>query len=234
MARGQQLSQLLQQLQAEVGLSLAPNTGLSTTDHRIQLLNRWQARLYAAFDWDFAFVKRDVAVAVRDRLLQFPADLELERIDVSSIATGTANNDWRELGYGIGEAQYRLTDENAIGCPQRWAPAEGGKFEIWPSADGPYRVRFRGAAQLQKMVNSSDRAVLDDTLIVLHAASEVLKRQKAPDWEDKLREAQMHFTRLRSMLGGNKRRSFVSGGGVSGLIGDRPRPLVPGLDYIAS
>jgi hypothetical protein len=93
-------------------------------------------------------------------------------------------------------------------------------------------MRFRGLKVLPLMVNNADRAVLDDTLIVLYAASELMKRQKLPDWEDKQREAQMHFTRLRSFSGGNKRGSIVMGGGITGLIGDaQPRP-VRGLDYM--
>lgn len=234
MARGRQLSQLLDQLQAEAGMSLLPASATSSKDHRIQILNRVQDRLYKAFDWDFAFVKRDVPTVPGDRYLNLPADIELERINYVRISSGTAGNDWRPMGYGIGEANYRVTAEGTNGCPQSWAPSEDNKFEIWPAADAAYRVRFRGVKVLPLMVNPSDRAVLDDTLIVLFAASELMKRQKLLDWEDKLREGQLHFTRLRSMNGANKREPFVMGGGQTGLLGDAQRPLVPGLDYIAS
>ena len=232
MARGRQLSQLLNALQAEVGLSLLPASATSSIDHRVQLLNRVQARLYAAFDWDFAFVKRDVPVVAGARFLAYPADLDYERIQWAAISPGTDSSDWCELGYGVGEGAYRQIAEGTQGNPRRWAPHEGEDFELWPVADGPYRVRFRGAKNLALMVNPSDRAVLDDTLIVLHAASEMLKRAKLGDWEDKAREAQLHFTRLRGQVGGNKRSPFVSGGGVSGLMGDTPARPVRGLDYI--
>jgi hypothetical protein len=232
MARGRQLSQLLDALQAEAGMSLLPASATSSKDHRIQLLNRVQDRLYKAFDWDFAFVKRDVAVTAGNRILNLPTDLELERINEAWISNGPDGNDWRPLGFGIGEAQYRSIQENERGMPQTWSPAEDDKFEIWPSADASYRVRFRGAKRLPLMVNPSDRAVLDDTLIVLFAASEMMKRQKLLDSEDKLREATLHFTRLRAMNGGTKRSPFVMGGGTSGLVGDAHRRPVQGLDYI--
>ena len=136
------------------------------------------------------------------------------------------------LGYGITEREYAQTGEGVQGAPQKWAPAEGGVFELWPVPDDTYRMRFRGVQVLPLMVNNSDRAVLDDTLLVLYAASELMKRQKLPDWEDKQREAQLHFTRLRSFSGGNKRAPIVMGGGVSGLIGDYQRPPIGGLDYM--
>ena len=234
MARNTSLSQLLTQLQAEVGLSLLPASGTSSKDHRIQLLNRVQDRLYRSFDWDFSVIRRDVPVVKGDRFLTFPSSIDLERIDVATMSTTANGNDWRELGYGIGDGDYRQQAEGDQGSPLKWAPYEGGKFELWPAADGPYRVRFWGVATLVKMVADSDRAILDDTLIVLHAASEVLKRQKAPDWEDKLRDAQVHLTRLRAQMGGNKRAPFVMGGGVSGLIGDASPPPVQGLDYISA
>lgn len=231
MARGRQLSQLLNQLQAEAGMSLLPASAVSTRDHRVQLLNRVQARLYAAYDWDFAWIKRDVATPVGTRYANLPADIDFGRVNQAWI-TEQGSSDWRELGYGITEANYRCTSEGEQGCPQRWGPNEDLGFELWPVPDNDYSVRFRGCKVLPLMVEPADRAVLDDTLIVLHAASEIMKRAKLPDWEDKQREAQMHFMRLRAQVGGNKRRSTIMGGGWSGLIGDRPAPQVPGLDYI--
>ena len=234
MARGRQLSQLLNQLQAEVGMSLLPASGVSSREHRVQLINRTQDRLYRSYDWDFAAIKRDVAVAQGGRYYNLPVDLELERIAYAAISQGTNSSNWRELGYGITESEYQQTAEGSQGSPQRWGPAENGQFEIWPVADGNYRVRFRGLKVLPLLVNDADRAVLDDTLLVMYAAAEMMKRQKLSDWEDKLREGQLHFTRLRAQLGGNKRRSFVNGGGVHGLVGDRTPVPVPGLDYMTS
>src|SRR5882672_3765273 len=94
MARGRQLSQLLDQLQAEAGMSLLPASATSSKDHRVQVLNRVQDRLYKAFDWDFAFIKRDVPTVIGDRYLNLPADIELERVNYVRISNGTAGNDW--------------------------------------------------------------------------------------------------------------------------------------------
>jgi len=93
MARGRQLSQLLDQLQAEAGMSLLPASATSSKDHRVQVLNRVQDRLYKAFDWDFAFIKRDVPTVIGDRYLNLPADIELERVNYVRISNGTAGND---------------------------------------------------------------------------------------------------------------------------------------------
>ena len=232
MARGRTLSQLLNQLQAESGMSLLPASSVSSRDHRVQILNRVQARLYAAYDWDFVYVKRDVSMPIGTRYAALPVDIDFDRVNNANISQGTDSDDWRPLGYGIGDGDYRCTGEGEQGAPQKWAPSEGGLYEIWPVPDDTYRVRFRGIKVLPLMVNDADRAVLDDTLIVLHAASELMKRAKLPDWEDKLRDGQAHFMRLRSFSGGNKRGPFVMGGGITGLPGDYdPRP-VRGLDYM--
>ena len=232
MSRGRQLSQLLNMLQAESGMSTLPASSVSSRDHRVQLLNRVQARLYAAYDWDFAWIYRDVQMPQGTRYATLPADIDFDRVNQANISQGADSDDWRGLGYGIGDAQYRQIGENVQGCPQTWAPSEGDQFELWPTPDDTYRVRFRGLKVLPLMVNSDDRAVLDDNLIVLHAASELMKRQKLPDWEDKLREGQLLFNRLRSMSGGNKRAPIIMGGGISGLIGDYTPPPVRGLDYM--
>lgn len=230
MARGRQLSQLLNQLQAEAGMSVLPSSSVSSRDHRVQLLNRVQARLYAAFDWDFAFIKRDMDVIAGERRVGQPADVEFDRTSYCALAT-FGRNDWRELAYGINEANYRQVAEGEQGEPLAWAPSEGW-VELWPTPDNHYTLRFRGYRTLPLMVDTDDRALLDDTLIVLFAASELMKRAKLPDWEDKLREAQLHFNRLRAQTGGNKRPSFVTGGGHSGLIADVGQYPVRGLDYI--
>jgi len=233
MARGRQLSQLLTQLQGETGMSMLPASSVTSREHRVQVLNRTQARLYAAFDWDFAFSWRDVRVEAGDRRFGQPADLDFERVNYCAIKTlGEGNNDWQELAYGINESSFIQIGEDVQGRPMRWAPAEEGKVELWPVPDAEYTVRLRGVLTLPLMVDSDDRAVLDDTLIVLFAASELLKRAKLPDWEDKAREAQLHFTRLRAQNGGNKRASFISGGAVSGLVGDYVPPLRRGIDYV--
>lgn len=213
-------------------MSLLPASSTSSRDHRVQLLNRVQARFYAAYDWDFSFIYRDVAMTQGVRYAALPVDIDFDRVNSTAISEGTDSDDWRPLGYGITEREYAQTGEGEQGAPQKWAPHEGGDFELWPVPDGAYRMRFRGIKVLPLMVNNSDRAVLDDTLIVLQAASELMKRQKLPDWEDKKQEAQLHFTRLRSFSGGNKRGPIIMGGGISGLIGDcQPRP-VRGLDYM--
>jgi hypothetical protein len=232
MARGRQLSQLLNQLQAEAGMSLLPASSVSSRDSRVQLLNRVQARLYAAYDWDFVYIKRDVLMPINTRYATLPVDIDFDRVNQANISQGTNSNEWRGLGYGIGDGDYRQTGEGEKGCPQKWAPTEGGLYEVWPVPDGTYRIRFRGVKVLPPMVNDSDRAVLDDTLIVLHAASELMKRAKLLDWEDKLRDGQAHFMRLRSFSGGNKRASFIMGGGISGLPGDYQTRPVRGLDYM--
>jgi hypothetical protein len=54
---------------------------------------------------------------------------------------------------------------------------------------------------------------LDDQLIILFAASELLTRQKSPDAQMKGQQAQVHYQRLRARL--SKTEPLVLGGSES-------------------
>jgi hypothetical protein len=62
------------------------------------------------------------------------------------------------------------------------------------------------------MVNDSDVAMLDDNLIVLFAAAEMLARAKSDDAQGKMSAANELFTKLKGS--GIKNDVFVMGGGM--------------------
>ena len=80
-------------------------------------------------------------------------------------------------------------------------------------------LRVVGIKNLSNLVNGSDRADLDDHLLVLFAASEILSRNKAGDAEAKMVQAQTHYQRLRARL--SKSNTFS--------IGAAPAPREPRL-----
>ena len=86
-------------------------------------------------------------------------------------------------------------------------------------------VRFHGIKNLNGLIAETDKADLDDQLIVLYASAEMLARQKQADAQNKLAQAQAHYARLKARL--SKTETFVLGGGEpEGLYRPKSPPLI--------
>ena len=86
-------------------------------------------------------------------------------------------------------------------------------------------VRIHGIKNLGGLINDSDKADLDDQLIVLYSAAEMLARQKQADAQNKLAQAQAHYNRLKARLA--KTETFVIGGGEpEGMYRPKGPPLI--------
>ena len=82
-----------------------------------------------------------------------------------------------------------------------------GQIEVWPipanngsSATKDGIVRLEGVKNLNPLSAKTDTADLDDQLIVLFAASELLTRQKSGDAQMKMAQAQAHYLRVKGRL----------------------------------
>lgn len=229
MARGTSLSQMRDQLRAEIGASVNPAMGTNAVHGMNLLLSRTQERLWSDYDWPFMIVDRDVQLNAGQRIYSFPADLDFNRIirtDVKYSAT------WRPLDYGIGVEQYNFMDSDLDQRQDpalRWQHDGNVQFEVWPiPASGDMTLRFNGVKNLKPLVADTDVCDLDDKLIILFAAAEMLAHNKAADAGSKASLATAHYNRLR----GNSMKSgmFTYGGGgnnggFKGMMGGKmPNP----------
>jgi len=218
MARGTSLGQLLEDLRSEVGHSLQPSLGKSTRDVLINTLQRTQRRLWDDYSWPFLRVRRDISINIGQRYYSLPSDMVFERIEEVEYKNGHI---WDKLAYGVGRTQYNQhdSDRGIQSHPiERYAAYEGNMIEFWPipnrntnASDGDGEVRLHGIKNLSPFVAENDLADLDDQLVVLYAAGEILSRQKQADAQNKLAQAQAHYSRLKARL--SKTDSFVIGGG---------------------
>ncbi len=205
MARGTTLGQLIEDLRAEAGHALNPALGASTRDVFINILQRQQKRLWEDYAWPFLRVSRDVAVQAGLRYYNIPNDLTYERIERMEFKWGDR---WQRLGYGIELEHYNQydSDRDVRSYPlYRFKEYENNQVEVWPipSQNGSLAttdgiLRFTGIRKLRPLIADADPADLDDQLIVLFAAAEVLARQKAADAGAKLTQAQQHYQRLKA------------------------------------
>lgn len=220
MARGTSLLELRGMLRAEVGASSNVAMGVNTVDQYNLLLSRIQKRLWTDHEWPWAVVNRDEPLLENERYYSFPDDLEYDRITNAWVSY---NEIWHPLEYGIGPAQYNTfnSDSNKGTSPTvRWQHYEDDQYEIWPIPKSNGQViRFRGVKQLSPLISDTDTAELDDVLLVLFAASEMLSRNGATDAPMKMAQATSHYNKLKGLALKNDR--FVYGGNQD--RGDRLR-----------
>lgn len=199
-------------LRSEIGVSSNAQMGVNTVEQYDLLLSRVQKRLWVDHEWPWAVVNRDEPLLINERLYSFPDDLEFDRVTNAWVKY---NNIWHPIEYGIGPAQYNTFDsDRGVGTNPvvRWQHNGDGQFEVWPvPVDNNQVIRFRGTKKLAPLIAESDKADLDDVLLVLFAAAEILSRNQATDAPIKMAQATAHYNKLKGLSLKNDR--FLYGGG---------------------
>lgn len=232
MARGTTLGQLVTMLREEIGDATSAALGQNNLPHLKRVLARTQEWLWTDHTWAHLRVYREEVLLAGQRYYSFPADLAFDRVENVHVRN---DDTWRPVCYGIELDHYNACDPELNDREDpvvRWQAYEDDQFEVWPmpatngAADG-YRLRFEGIKALAPLIADSDRADLDDNLIVLFAAVEILGRRKQQDAKAKENLATRLYNRLKGNQTG-KRGMFVLGGGYDPAQGPRfarPRPL---------
>jgi hypothetical protein len=240
MALRKTLNELVESLRKECRLSSNTSRGIDDRDFLEELLRRHYYQLAEEHDWEHLQIKRDASisrksVAAGQRHYDFPTALNVQKIEKAWVLfSGT----WRELEYGINFPEYTAQDpeEDQRADPVlAWDFYGGTQFEVWPlpasnhSADAPYQVAFQGQKTVEQLTQTTSRADLDDMLIVLAAAAEVLAGNDNEKVAALKREA--FARRLDTVRGGlsSKTRIRVGMGRVGG---ERRGPRT--IDYVRS
>lgn len=225
MARGTNLVKLLDLLRAEARISLNPAHNQQTRDNHVSLLQRTQEWLWEDFDWPHLRVERDISAQEGQRFYDVPDDITIDRIAEVWFRYGQR---WTRLCPDISMAHYQQWDSD---LDQRswpvtnWRISENEMMEMWPipaqdaevdTLEG--KIRVVGIRKLRPFVANEDRADLDDRLITLYAAAELLGAAGAKDAKLKLDLAGKHYAKLRG--GMMPRRKFRMGGGDSASTKD--------------
>jgi hypothetical protein len=191
-------------LQAKLG----EQTSFASTKSRYyQLISDKQKWLSCEYDFPYLEDRFDVAVPGNGRYVTFPTidnmgvtiAMNLERPYKVEVFW---NNVWSELEYGIGSQEYNYLNSDQAGQIQdpiqRWRWATEGQFEIWPMPSTAQTVRFTGQRALDALVNDSDTADLDDQLLVLFVAADILARSKQADAQIILAQATERLRAVRA------------------------------------
>lgn len=222
MAIGTQFLALKQRLRAELGRSVDVSVGVDDDESLKQTLNRTYAALYMQWDWPhLRMVWPHIQLSAGQRFYDFPVNLNPDRVEKVVVRY---NGHFYPLDRGIDFDAYNAYDSEAgersdpaLRWDVRWT-GSSTQFEIWPvPVSDEQSVQFRGIIALPRLVDDTDVCLLDDELVVLFAAQELLSRQKSQDADKKLQLAQEHFNRLKGRSKGASERLQL-GLGPSGPV----------------
>lgn len=231
MSRTAQLRDMVADLRAEAGHSLAVAQGTNTVDTLKYYLRRTQEELWVAFTWPELILRADTPLVAGQYLYPFPVTIDFDQIREAWGASAGAQR-WSLMEYGISEESILPgTGANSqSGDPARaWDIQDATTFRVWPTPNTSQTIRFKGNKKLGAFSADTDLCTLDATMITLFAAAELLARAKAEDAANKLQKAQRHLTKLLGNKVSAKNKVSTLGGGAR-----QWSHATPGIDYIPS
>lgn len=170
--------------------------------------------LWDEYDWPFARIHKEDAgktLMEGERYYDFPDLLDVERTVILWRKNG---NVWGELIQGITPEDYSAHDSDLPDKADpalKWDVYDESQFEVWPvPASDNWEVRFDGYRRKTELVDDEARMDLDDILVVLYAAAEILTAAKQADGPAKLQAAERRLNRLRGRLATKTRIGFFT------------------------
>ena len=205
--RGTTLVKLLDDLRAEARLSLNPAHNAQNRSSQVKALQREQERLWEDFDWPHLRIYPQQPVQAGQRYYETPDNMIIDRIERVEIFLDGL---WCKLEPGIDACEYSAwnSDLDARSWPPRkWKFNEDEDIELWPipniNADPATMngmLRITGIRNLNPLVDDTDRADLDDIMLVGFCAAKMLASSGAKDAKLTLDAANARYARLRGRL----------------------------------
>lgn len=226
MARRRQFLQLVYDLRAELERSSDPAAGVSDLPTLKRKIQRVYETLYAEYDWPHLSQKFDpIELQAGQRYYEFPTDLDFDRIeDVVVWQNSVPLRPKRGIGFEE-LTQYNSDDDERSDPVMKWDVqfvTNKEMCEVWPiPASAGQTIQFKGTKKFQQLVDDADLCLLDDHIVILHAAAE-LAPPKSGNRQAFLAAAQQRMDRIkgRSKTGENSVRIGL-GSGSSPSISSR-------------
>lgn len=199
---GTQLSVLRQMLNAECGEEMDETISPARVAINNQLLNNQQSFLVNQHAYLLGKVRAQLAAVVGQQYYNLPAGIDFDRLEKPEF-TNVSNFRYR-IGFGIGQEEYNLfrSDLGVTASPvMRWDLVNVGgnlQIELWPIPSVAQSIMLSGTLPLTQMVNDTDPCVIDDLVLVLFTAAEILARKQMGDAQAKAAKAQAALASLKA------------------------------------
>jgi hypothetical protein len=183
------LGQLRSEIQTRLGFGMSGQAGIVNAPIVNSFLQDAQDQLYMVCDWRELCAVNERLTGVDQRLYDYPADCNVERIQRIAVWNG---GEWQELVEGISLEQRSV---NLGGEPLRYERRD--QIELWPVPQAQYQMRTEYVRTLERFTESSDRCSLPDRDVFLLALANAKAHYRQPDADRYQTQADALLTRLR-------------------------------------
>ena len=229
------LGEVVDMARDEARLSSNSSRGTDQRASIVRMIKRHYILLADNYDWQHLLLREGDAqkqMAAGQRYYDYPSKLNTNKIDRVYAKFNTAT--WLPMDYGITPELYNVfssMDDSRRDPPLAWQKVDDRQFEVWPipQSDGPL-VEFRGYRNPETLVDDNSRLDIDDMLVSLYVAGELLAANKQDDAKIKLQAA---GERLQQLKAGSPGRVRVRVGMSQG-VGDRRNQAFRSTIYVRS
>jgi len=200
-ARNTTFGQLIEMTMIEAGMDPTPALSMNVRPLVKAAIKREYERLYDEFDWPFLRVTEDVLTQAGQRYYDVPDTINFDRIEKVDYLWGDR---WVPLDRGIDVSNLNTynSDEDERSDPMlRWDIKWTGdttQIEVWPiPASNEIPIRFTGIRNMTRLVGDGDRCDLDDQMVSMFAAAELLARKNSPEAQLKQQKAVERYRLIR-------------------------------------
>lgn len=227
MARGKTFGQIVDATRAEARMTNNPAAGLNANQNVRQVIARTYENLWDQTDWPHLEAAFEIQLQAGQQFYDIPSGVRAERLSEKAgyaYYPGDARR-YPVTSKDIGWSEYNELEPSVSTQrldPMRfWCLRADDRIEVWPvPATGWPTVQnslfLRGIRNVDPLVDDGDICQLDDRLVTLFAAAELMGPEKG---QPKLSQAQSLLARLTGKL--NKRRTFSMLEGHSGGVSPR-------------
>lgn len=223
-------------LHAEAGEEMDETISPAMISKENQLLNNMQAFLVNQHAYLLGKARVELAAVVGTQYYDLPSGVDFDRLE-SPEFINVANFRYR-LGFGIGQEEYNIfrSDLGVRASPvMRWdlVNVTSGattklQIELWPIPSVAQTLMIAGTLPLTQMTADADKCVIDDLVLILFTAAQLVAKHQGGDAQAVLAKAQAALQSIRASKPSKYDVFNISGGmpRFAGFPYNHRRPVV--------
>lgn len=210
--RNKQFQEIVEKVRLESFRSTSTALGQNEEAHIKHFVNRFYEWLFFDYNWPFLKIPdADKAILAGSFKYDPPASIDLERIEKVDVLYGGV---WQPVERGISMDEYNQMspEDNERFDPilkyDIWWTGSAPQIIVWPRPASATTLRFQGRKAFMRLVSNTDICLLDDTLIALFCAAELLAQDENPRAEAVLTAARQRYNILKFGYDKNRGSKF--------------------------